>query len=632
MLFLKHFRSIAPSSARDCGVASTTIASSAIASGVAAAYCCTALSLLVGLAAPAAAAEAPYVERAAWFGDLHLHTGQSFDAVASGVSTTLDDAYRYARGDAVQYLGRRVQRLVPLDFLAVTDHAEYMGMALLAADPKGPFADTAWPRVLAELADDTVGYMGIFSPSGFRGAAPPIAEFVTQSQGSGIWQGVIDAAQRYYRPETFTTFVAFEWSPMPNGAHLHRNVIFRGPDYPQQPFSALDSQRPEDLWDYAETLRARDIDSVLIPHNPNMSQGLMFATTDSGGAPVTREYAERRAANERLVEIAQNKGTSETRPEFGAPDEFAGFELIDLPNEQGADPAGGYVRQALARGLEIEAATGVNPFRFGFIGSTDSHSGLATTEESNFAGALGRSDDMSDPQMVLTQVNPVAGAPAAIFSAGALTGLWAERNTRESLFAALQRREAFATSGTRIHVRLFAGRDFPADLMQRPDWVQRAYAGGYPMGADMAGSSGDARPMQLAIQAVKDPDGANLDRIQIIKIWQEDGVPHEQIHDAVWSGARVPDAQTGTLPPVGSTVDTSTARYSNSIGAAELAMLWTDPDFDPAQPAIYYARVLEIPTPRWSTHLAVKHGLTLPDSVPDSIQERAWTSPVYYSP
>lgn len=588
--------------------------------------------LLIGLALPAAAAEAPYAERAAWFGDLHLHTGQSFDAAASGVSTTLDDAYRYARGEAVQYLGRRVQRRVPLDFLAVTDHAEYMGVASLARDPAGPFANTRWPQVLAELADDTLGYMGVFSPSGFRGTAAPIGEFVTQPLRSGIWQSVIDAAQRYYRPEQFTTFVAFEWSPMPGGAHLHRNVIFRGPDYPSQPFSALDSQRPEDLWDYAEILRARDIDSVLIPHNPNMSQGLMFSLTDSAGDPVTREYAERRAANERLVEIAQNKGTSETRPEFGAPDEFAGFELIDLANERGADPAGGYLRQALARGLEIETTTGVNPFRFGFIGSTDSHSGLATTEEDNFAGALGRSDDMSDPQMVLTQVNPVAGAPAAIFSAGALTGLWAERNTRESLFAAMQRREAFATSGTRIHVRLFAGRDFPANLLQRPDWVQRAYADGYPMGSDIVGASNDTRPMQLAVQAVKDPDGANLDRIQIIKIWQEDGMPQEQIHDVVWSGGRVPDAQTGALPPVGNTVDTSTARYSNSIGAAELATLWTDPDFDPAQAAVYYARVLEIPVPRWSTHLAVEHGLPLPDSVPASIQERAWTSPVFYSP
>src|SRR5690606_2452172 len=346
-------------------------------------------------------------------------TGLSFDAAASGVATTPDDAYRYARGETVTYLGRSVRRKVPLDFLAVTDHAEYLGMARLAAEPRGPFADSRWPAALAEVADDTLGYMGIFSPSAFRGTAAPLQEFLAEPLIRDMWQDAIRAAESYYQPESFTTFVAFEWSPMPAGAHLHRNVIFRGPDYPARPFSALDSPRPEDLWTYAEALRAQDIQSVLIPHNSNMSQGPMFAATDSMGDPITRAYAERRIANERLVEIAQNKGSSETRPEFGAPDEFADFELIDLANEHNADPAGGYLRQALARGLAIEAATGINPFRFGFIGSTDFHSGVSATEEDNFAGALGRPDDMRNPEMVLTEVNPVAGAPAAIFSAGA---------------------------------------------------------------------------------------------------------------------------------------------------------------------------------------------------------------------
>lgn len=592
-------------------------------------------SLLLAAAPVALSAQQtdePYTERAAFFGDLHLHTGLSFDAAASGVSTSLDDAYRYAKGEAVQYLGRSVRRSTPLDFLAVTDHAEYMGIAPLAADPDGPFADTTWPQTLADVATDTLRYMGIFSPSGFRGTAPPIAEFRTEPLLMDIWQGVINTAERHYRPEHFTTFVAFEWSPMPNGAHLHRNVIFRGPEYPPRPFSALDSQRPEDLWSYAEALRAATIESVLIPHNSNMSQGLMFAETDSGGDPVSRQYAERRVANERLVEIAQNKGSSETRPEFGAPDEFADFELIDLANERDADPAGGYVRQALARGLELEAEHGLNPFRFGLIGSTDFHSGVSATEEDNFAGALGRSDDMGDAEMVLTENNPVAAAPAAIFSAGALTGLWAERNTRESLFAAMQRREAFATSGTRIHVRLFAGREFPADLLQRPDWVQQAYATGYPMGADLPAGAARDKPLQLAVQAVKDPLGANLDRIQIIKIWLEDGSAREAIHDVAWSGDRRPDPVTGKLPAVGNTVDTTTASWTNSIGAAELVVLWTDPQFDPDHPAIYYARVLEIPTPRWSTHLAVRNGLPLPEEVPASIQERAWTSPVFFTP
>ncbi len=595
------------------------------------------LALTLMLASPAVVAQSdgavPLVERAAFFGDLHLHTGLSFDAAASGTQTSLDDAYRYALGEPVQYLGRTVTRNRPLDFLAITDHSEYLGVALDAADPDGSFAGTEWPARLAAVAEDTLGYMGIFSASAFRGTAPPVAEFIAPSLIRGNWQRVIDAAERFYQPEKFTSFVAFEWSPMPGGAHLHRNVIFRGPDYPARTFSALDSQRPEDLWTYAEGLRAQNVQSVLIPHNPNMSQGLMFASSDSYGEPISHAYAARRLANERLVEITQNKGTSETRPEFGAPDEFAGFELLDLAAERGKDPAGGYVRQALARGLAIEAATGLNPFRLGFIGSSDFHSGVAATEEDNFAGALGRSDDIANANAVLNEINPVANAPSAIFSVGGLTGLWAERNTRESLFAAMQRREAFATSGTRIRVRLFAGWGFDAALIAQPDWVRLAYRDGYPMGADVPAPPEDNRgPLQLVVQAVKDPEGANLDRIQIIKVWQENGEPREKVIDAVWSGERAVDAVSGPLPAVGSTVDLATATYTNTIGAAELITVWTDPDHDPAAPAIYYARVLEIPTPRWSTYLAVRSHLPLSDAVPATIQERAWTSPVFYSP
>lgn len=575
----------------------------------------------------------PAPERTAFFGDLHLHTGLSFDAAASGTATSLDDAYRYALGDAVQYLGRTVQRQRPLDFLAVTDHAEYLGIALAAADSAGPFADTAWPQRLDALSEDTVGYMNLFSASAFRGTAMPIAEFVATPLVTDNWQRVVAAAEHFYRPEQFTTFVAFEWSPMPGGAHLHRNVIFRGPAYPERPFSALDSPRPEDLWNYAESLRSKDIDSVLIPHNPNMSKGLMFAMSDSFGDSITREYAERRLRNERLVEITQNKGTSETRPGIGVPDEFADFEVLDLAAERESDPAGGYLRQVMARGLELQDAIGVNPFRLGFIGSSDFHSGVSATEEGNFAGALGRSDDMSDANAVLNTVNPVAGAPSAVFSVSGLTGLWAERNTRESLFAAMQRREAFATSGTRVRVRLFAGWDFDDALISRPDWVKHAYAAGYPMGADIpARAAGQPNSLQFIVHAVKDSEGANLDRVQIIKIWQKDGEPQERIFDVAWSDGRQPDARTGRLPAVGNTVDTGTATYTNDIGAIELLAVWTDPEFNAQTSAIYYARVLEIPTPRWSTYLAVRSGLPLSTAVPATLQERAWTSPVFYSP
>ena len=571
-------------------------------------------------------------ERAAFFGDLHLHTGLSFDAGASGIQTTPDDAYRYALGLPVQYMGREVKRNRPLDFLAVTDHAEYLGIVLDAADMNGIFASTQWPSIIEKVKDNTLGYMSLFSPSAFRGSAPVIEEFTTEPLISTNWQREVTAAERYYQPERFTTFIAYEWSPMPDGAHLHRNVIFRGPDYPARPFSALDSQRPEDLWTYVENLRSQNIDSVLIPHNANMSKGMMFSTSDSYGDPITRDYAIRRIQNERLVEIAQNKGASETRPEFGAPDEFADFELIDLPAERGADPAGGYIRPALARGLEIESQIGINPFRFGLIGSSDFHSGLSSTEEDNFPGALGRSDDMTKPEAVLNEINPVAGAPSTIFSAGALTGLWAERNTRESLFDAMVRREAFATSGTRIRVRLFAGWDYPDDLLDKPDWVKQAYSAGYPMGADLKKPDSSPAPLKLVVHAVKDPEGANLDRIQIVKIWLSQDVVHEKVIDVAWSGNRSAFPETGLLPAVGNTVDLRTAGYTNTIGAVELAAVWTDPDFTQDSSAIYYARVLEIPTPRWSTFLAVRNGLPLSDSAPATIQERAWTSPVFYSP
>jgi hypothetical protein len=571
-------------------------------------------------------------DREAFFGDMHLHTAYSFDAIASGTGTTPEDAYRYARGETVEYMGRPVRRGRPLDFLAVTDHSEYLGVPFDATDPNGPLAGTRWPDAIANVDGDTLGYMGLFSPSAFRGSEPPIEELLTERLLTSNWQREIDAAERFNDPGRFTTLVAYEWSPMPGGAHLHRNVIFRGPDYPDRPFSSLDSQRPEDLWSYVEGLRERGIDSVLIPHNSNLSQGLMFATTDSAGDPITREYAMRRLTNERLVEIAQNKGTSEARPEFGAPDEFADFELVVLPAEVDADPAGGYVRHALARGLEIEAAIGVNPFRFGLIGSSDFHSGTSSTEEDNFTGALGRSDDVQHPAEVLTRVNPLSRATATTFSAGAITGVWAESNTREAIFDALKRREAFATSGTRIRVRFFAGTAFEDDFVERPDWVAAAYSEASPMGADLPRLANTDGPLQIAVHATRDPDGANLDRIQIVKIWREAGEAHEAIFDVVWSGDRVRDPATGQLPPVGDTVELSTASYTNTIGAAQLSTVWTDDEFDPSSPAVYYARVLEIPTPRWSTYLAVRSGEPLPDNVPLTLQERAWTSPVFYDP
>ena len=588
-----------------------------------------AVLLFTTLAFVSVHAETP---REVFFGDLHLHTGYSFDAIASGTRTTPDDAYRYARGEPVAYLGRMVRIKRPLDFLAVTDHAEYLGVPFAATAGEDLFTGTRWPGVLAGVDGDTLAYMRIFSASAFTGTAPPVDELRTEAITTSLWQRVIDAAEQHYVPEKFTTLVGFEWSPMPGGAHLHRNVIFRGPDYPSRPFSSLDSRRPEDLWTYVEALRGNGIDSILIPHNANLSRGRMFAVTDSSGAPISPAYAGRRVRNERLVEITQIKGTSETRPGISPADEFAGFELLTLNTEAGSDPAGAYLRPALARGLEIGNAIGVNPFEFGLVGSSDFHSGTSSIEEDNFNGALGRADDMRDPESVLTEVNPISGTPATVFSSSGLTGVWAGSNTREAIFDALKRREAFATSGTRVRVRMFAGWDYEERLFQQKDWIERAYRGGVPMGSELAAPATGAAALRLAVHAVKDPGGANLDRIQVIKLWYDGAGVHEAVYDVAWSGDRAPDEATGRLPPVGNSVDLATATYTNRIGAAQLETVWVDPSFDPGMAAIYYVRVIEIPTPRWTTYLAVRNGLPLPESVPPVIQERAWTSPVFYRP
>jgi hypothetical protein len=572
---------------------------------------------------------APNSLRNAYFGDLHLHTSMSFDAATAMTNTAPEDSYRFASGGTVNYLGHEVRRHTALDFLAVTDHAEYLGMVREAENPNGPFASTDWPKRLA--GQGVRSMMHDWAASALRGSAPPVSEFLRPDLMRSNWQHEIDAAAKYYRPGVFTTFVAFEWSPTPGGHHLHRNVIFRGPKYPELPFSTFDSMRPEDLWRYADHLRSQGIDSVIVPHNSNLSGGLTFAYTDSAGNPIDRDYARTRMRNERLVEIAQNKGASETLPQLSPTDEFANFELMPLEGGDARRMAGGYVRQAFARGLEIQARIGVNPFAYGIEGGTDFHSGVSATEEANFPGGLGMNDSHDDPHKVLTEEEPILKAPAAVLSAGALTGVWAEQNTRESIFAALKRREAFATSGNRIAVRLFAGWRFPNGLTRRPDWVQTAYATGVPMGSDLPPRPGAKAQPRFLVWALKDPDSGNLDRIQIIKVWYAHGASHEKVFDVVASGGRVPDAQ-GYLPPVGNTVDVKTATYTNSIGTTQLLGEWSDPEFDPRANAIYYARVLEIPTPRWSTYLAVRNHLPLATAVPPALQERAWTSPVFYGP
>jgi hypothetical protein len=580
--------------------------------------------------APAPQAAIEPAGRQVFFGDLHLHTSYSLDAAAAKTETVPDDAYRFAMGEPVSYLGRKVQRRAPLDFLAVTDHAEYLGNVRLAMRGDIQLQGSDWPRLFAHHGGATMFELFGKAVAGLFGEDTPGLSDPARVHDN--WQDIIAAAERHNRPGKFTTFVAFEYSPTFRSnpaAHLHRNVIFRGPTYPAMPFAATDSMKPEALWAYAETNRARGMDSLMIPHNANLSYGRAFADEDSYGKPFSREYALMRARNEPLVEITQIKGTSETRPEISPDDEFADFELIDAGKDQ---PTGSYIRPGLQRGMQIAERIGVNPFEQGFVGASDFHSGISASEEDNFPGGLGLSDDLRNPRAVLEEISPVLGTPLSALSASGITGVWADANTRAAIFAALRRRETFATSGPRIRVRLFAGWGSAGDMMRRADWATRAYRWGVPMGGTLATPPAGSRGPVFLVQASKDPLSGNLDRIQIIKLWLDHGKARERIYDVAWSPGRKRDGATGRLQPVGNTVDVAHATYTNAIGAAELAGTWRDPEFDPAQPAIYYARVIEIPTPRWATYLAARSGLPLGGGIKAWLQERAWTSPVYYRP
>jgi hypothetical protein len=435
--------------------------------------------------------------------------------------------------------------------------------------------------------------------------------------------------------------------------NLHRNVIFRGDDAPM-PFSSAQSDKPEDLWTYLESVRARGQEVIAIPHNANVSGGLMFDWNESNGRPIDEAYAQRRALNEPLTEIVQNKGQSDTIPELSSEDEFANFEIFDhlltVPEER-SKPHGSYVREAYGRGLVIQSKVGANPFKMGVVGGSDIHNGLTTSDENAMAGgpfgidpktmlphgeAAKRRLDVIPTPALIDEAAEATGKPhvaerQTIFSSAGLTGVWAEQNTRDAIFAALKRKETFATSGTRIRVRFFAGWTYRPDMIHKPGWVARAYAEGVPMGGDLPARPRDANQPEFIVQAMKAPDSGNLDRVQVIKVWLDGGRYREKVFDVALSGGRKDDVH-GRAPPVGDTVDLKTGRYSNTIGAPSFLTVWRDPEFDPKAAAVYYVRVLEIPTPRWTTLLALKNHLPPPKNVPATIQERAWSSPIWYTP
>ena len=587
--------------------------------------------------APAAHTKGYNELRNPYFGQTHQHTGWSFDEAIYNVRSGPENSFRHARGEKVKHPGGYdVQLKVPLDFLAVSDHSEYLGVLLRMYDSNDPLSKHPLAAEITSSGNDVTKATKVFyklvsetiQPDGSIQADPVLADPKLKRT---IWDQYIHIADSYNEPGKFTALVAYEWSSQPNMSNLHRNVIFRSSKDLPLPFSYFDSQRPEELWKWMDAQRAKGTQLLAIPHNGNLSNGAMYALSDSDGKPITKAYAETRARNERLTEIVQTKGQSETNPGVAPNDEFAGFELWTKPV---AGPGTvkvvetNYVRNAFGNGLALERTLGANPFKYGVVGGGDIHTSIVSHEEFAFTGEHNLKSTTPHNRLL----EDVPGEPSKIEQGSAgLSCVWAEENTRESIYDAMARRETWATSGSRIVVRVFGGFDFATAKPGDKDWVRVGYKNGVPMGGDLQ-RSGKHAAMRLMIAASKDPNSGNLDRIQVIKGWVDAaGKSHDKIYDVVWSGSRKIGAD-GKLPSVGNSVDVKNASYTNTIGSPELATVWTDPDFDPSVAAFYYVRVLEIPTPRWSTYDAKALGIDPPKDFPATIQERAWSSPIWYTP
>ena len=585
-----------------------------------------------------------------YWGDTHLHTSMSFDAGAFGNRLGIDQAYRFARGEEIiSSTGIPAKLSRPLDWLMVADHSDNMGFfpdllageQRLLADPQG----REWyDRIQAgEGVDVALDIIALFSQGKFPEAlmySPDTMAYKT------AWQETIKTAEEYNDPGKFTTFIGFEWTSLVKGNNLHRVVMYRdGADKASQMLAyttvpPLGSPNPRDLWKWMSTYEEKTGGDVLaIAHNGNLSNGIMFPLKEQyDGKNLNRNYVTERAKWEPAYEVTQIKGDGEAHPYLSPEDEFADYENWDLGNLDASEAktddmlAGEYAREALKRGLALEKKFGTNPYKFGMIGSTDSHTSLATAQEDNFfgkhSGAEPAPERMVHPFME-TDVGSLYGWH--MVSSG-LAAVWATENTREAIFYAIARKEVYGTTGSRMAVRFFGGWEFTEEDINNRQPAFTGYQKGVPMGGDLSTRPENARAPGFMIFALRDPIGANLDRIQIIKGWLDDkGNTHEKVYDVAWSGDRKPDAN-GKLPPVGNTVDVKNANWTNTIGASELATVWQDPDFDPELKAFYYARVIEIPTPRWSTYDAFRYGVELPQGVPTSTQERAYTSPIWYTP
>ena len=619
------------------------------------------------------------LDRNAYFGDLHVHTKYSFDAYAFGTLASPYDAYRFAKGEAIKHpAGFDIQLQAPLDFYGVTDHGFFMGVSPVAADTSTEFSKYAFAKVVHDLnAPDNMDRWSTLDRMRSFGLARALALAIVEGEVSpeeplaimrNAWADSINAADEHNNPGHFTTFVAYEYSTTAddNGS-LHRNVIFQSSDrVPEVPFSRMHSRNAEDLWDWMDTLREAGVESLAIPHNSNKSNGHMFQLFDWAGDPIDDEYAVKRIRNEPLVEITQIKGTSETHPALSTRDEWAGFELVStrgvgMGKPIASKPEGSYVREALRHGLELEEQGITNPFAFGFIGSSDTHTAASQNDESNFSSKLGLlSADAQTrgsvpvsfiestligflPGQSVAEVDGESylGSQQTEFGASGLAAVWAEENTRASIYAALRRKETFATSGPRIRVRFFAGYDLPKDLTQRSDGVAYAYANGVPMGANLdsnststsTSTSTSRKAPQFAIWAQADANSAPLQRLQIIKGWIDAaGETHEDVIDVACADGVAVNPETNRCPDNGATVNLSDCTYKARTGSAELSSTWTDPNFDASERAFYYARVLENPTCRWNTWDAIRAGTKPRSDLAATLQERAWSSPIQYLP
>ena len=585
-----------------------------------------------------------------FFGDTHLHTSFSMDAGAFGARLDPRDAYRFARGEQVTASsGQPVKLSRPLDFLVVADHSDNMGFFpdLLAgkpsvlADPTGK----KWYEMVqsGKGADAAVEIIVAFSHNKFP---EDLMYYPGTPAYKNAWKATIDAAEEYNDPGSFTAFIGYEWTSNTGGNNLHRNVIFRdGGNKASQvePFTVYPpygSDNPSDLWKWMKAYEDKTGGNVLaIAHNGNLSNGLMFPTVETFGQKLDSDYVKTRAKWERLYETTQTKGTGEAHPYLSPNDEFADFEIWDKGNLDGSVPKKKsmleyeYARAAYKNGLKLERELGTNPYRFGLVGSSDAHTGLAAMAEDNFFGKTTPQEPSPERMQAAFLDNKETGVTVMDWEVGAsgYAAVWATANTRESIWDAMQRKETYGTTGPRMIVRFFGGWDFvPSDAEDRlPAYT--GYSKGVPMGADL-GAAPDGKAPTFLVAALKDPIGANLDRYQIVKGWLDaNGESQEKVYDVVWSGGREPGAD-GKVPPVGSSVDVANATFTNTIGAPELITVWTDPDFDPAQPAFYYGRVLEIPTPRWTAYDAKFYGTEPLPGTTMTLQDRAYTSPIWYTP